>query len=391
MQKKQKRVLIVLGRYDYRLHKGIERYALEHGWRLSADSSREKVLPWRWNGHGILAWLGMGNHLVKFVKHYKKRVVDFSFHHHKLNFPRVLGDNTRAAELVAEHFLTRGLNHFVFYSEADRWFYEERGEAFVQALKRAGHSCVWLRWHKSPVYRANREQWDRRQEWLATKLKQSPKPLALFCANDDHAMHALEACESVNLVVPEEVAIVGAGNYLMAPDATPTPISSVDTNLEMVGYRGAKLLDDLMNGEKPPQAPIRIPPVGLVIRKSSDLLAVNHKGVASSLRFIWEHCHEPIGVENLTDVAAMSRRGLHKAFIEHLGRSPGQELHRIRIERAKRLLSESKHKIELLASMCGYQSANSFYIAFKQSTGASPKQYRDTMGSNGRHHSKTNW
>lgn len=99
--------------------------------------------------------------------------------------------------------------------------------------------------------------------------------------------------------------------------------------------------------------------------------------MARSLRFIWEHSHEAISVKNLVGVAAMSRRGLHKAFIEHLGRTPGQELHRVRIERAKRLLTESDHKIETLAGMCGYQSANSFSIAFKQTTGVSPKQFRE--------------
>jgi len=33
--------------------------------------------------------------------------------------------------------------------------------------------------------------------------------------------------------------------------------------------------------------------------------------------------------------------------------------------------------MEVLAGMCGYQSANSFCVAFKQATGVSPKQYRD--------------
>ena len=126
-----------------------------------------------------------------------------------------------------------------------------------------------------------------------------------------------------------------------------------------------------------PKEPIRVPAASLVTRKSSDLLAVEHPGVARSLRFIWEHSHEAISVKNLVGVAAMSRRGLHKAFLEHLGRTPGQELHRIRIERAKRLLTESDHKIETLAGMCGYQSANSFCVAFKQTTGVSPKQFRE--------------
>jgi LacI family transcriptional regulator len=158
-----------------------------------------------------------------------------------------------------------------------------------------------------------------------------------------------------------------------------TPISSVDTNLEELGYRGAELLDRLMSGKPPPKEPVRIPATELIVRKSSDLLAIRHPGVARSLRFIWEHCQEPISVKDLVGVAAMSRRGLQKAFQDHLSRSPGHELHRVRIERAKKLLGESAYKIEVLARMCGYQSANSFTIAFKQSTGMSPAQFRNKL------------
>ena len=59
----------------------------------------------------------------------------------------------------------------------------------------------------------------------------------------------LESCESAGIAVPEEVAIVGAENNLLAPDAMHTPISSVDMNLTTLGYRGAALLDQLMKGK----------------------------------------------------------------------------------------------------------------------------------------------
>lgn len=379
MKKRQKRVLVALGWYDYRLHRGIEKFAQEHGWQLSANLARERVIPWGWEGNGILAWLGAGDDLAEFVQSSKKPTVDFSFRRTQMKFPRVLEDHAHAAELVAEHFLSRGLTRFMFYSEWDNWSYEERGQGFVAALKRAGLDCAWLRWHQAPEFRTDHEQWRQRRNWLVSQIKPAHKPLGIFAANDEHALHILEACEEAGVNVPEEVAIVGAENYLLAPDAMHTPISSVDTNLEILGYRGAELLNDLMNGKKPTKEPIRVPAAGITVRKSSDLLAVNHKGVANSLRFIWEHCHEMIGVEDLVGVAAMSRRGLHKAFMEHLGRTPGQELQRVRIERAKRLIRESNQKIEVLATMCGYQRANSFSIAFKQATGMSPKQYRDTV------------
>ena len=379
MRKRQKRVLIALGWYDYRLHRGIEKFAQEHGWHLSANFAREKVIPWGWEGHGILAWLGAGDDLAEFVKAARKPTVDFSFRRPHLKFPRVLEDHAHSAEMVAEHFLSRGFKNFAFYSDADNWSYAERGHGFVQALKRVGHDCEWLPWYRAPEYRADHEQWQRKRNWLGAQMKRAPKPLAVFAANDEQALDVLESCEAAGIAVPEQVAIVGAENYLLAPDAMITPISSVDTNLETLGYRGAALLDDLMNGKKSPKTPIRVPAAGLITRKSSDLLAVTHKGVANSLRFIWEHCHRPISVKDLVGVAAMSRRGLHKAFLENLGRTPGQELLRIRIDRAKRLLGESDQKIEVLAGMCGYQSANSFCVAFKQATGMSPKQFRDTL------------
>jgi len=377
--KKHKRVLLALGWYDYRLHRGIERYAQEHAWFVTANLAREKVIPWGWQGDGILAWLGAWDELAEFVEDQNKPTVDFSFRRPHLNFPRVLEDHAHAAQLVAEHFLTRGLTNLMFYSDTINWSYEERGEGFTAALRRAGHECTWLKWHESSSFRTGREQWQRKQVWLAAKLKSAPKPLAIFAANDQHALDVLEASESAGLLVPDQVAIIGAENYLLAAEAMHTPISSVDTNLELLGYRGAELLDQMMRGKRAPAAPIRVPAGGIIARKSSDLLAVAHPGVARSLRFIWDHCAEPISVKDLVGVASMSRRALHNAFLEHVGRPPGEELHRARIQRACKLLQESEHKIEILAGMCGYQSANGFCLAFKQATGRSPRQFRSEM------------
>jgi AraC family transcriptional activator FtrA len=94
---------------------------------------------------------------------------------------------------------------------------------------------------------------------------------------------------------------------------------------------------------------------------------------------MWEHCHEPIGVDDLARAASMSVRSFHQAFVDNLGRSPGSELHRIRIERAKRLLADSAEKMDVIAEMCGYQSGTSFWVAFKHATGMSPRQYQKEL------------
>lgn len=376
MKSRHKRVLLALGWYDYRLHLGIERYAQEHGWSLSTNLTREHVIPWGWDGNGILAWLGAGDDLARFVWSAKKPIVDMSLRRPQFKCARVVEDNPNAGRLAAQHLLDRRIENFAFYSDTANWAYDERGDGFTAAIDAAGKKCVWLRRHQSKDFLTGRGEWQRRLRWLARSLAQLPKPLGVLAANDQQALEILEACELAKLNVPETVAIVGVGNYLLAPNAMNTPISSVDTNLELLGYRAADALDKLMRGGKIPAQPIRSPCKEVVVRKSSDLLAVSHVNIGRAVRFIWEHAHKPINVADVARVSAMSRRGLHVAFLRHLGRTPGDEIRRMRIESAKRQLADTSEKIETVAMNSGYQSLNSFCVAFKQATGKSPGQFR---------------
>ena len=93
MRKNKKRVLLALGWYEQRLHLGIVKYALKAGWHLCPDVTKEKVIPWGWEGDGILAWLGTGEDLAKFVVETKLPTVYFSMRRPELPFPRVLIDD----------------------------------------------------------------------------------------------------------------------------------------------------------------------------------------------------------------------------------------------------------------------------------------------------------
>lgn len=376
MRKKHPRVLLALGWYEPRLHLGIAKFALEAGWHLSADITKEKIIPWGWEGDGILAWLGQNEELTRFVVETKVPTVDFSRRRIELHFPRVVIDDATSIQLVVDHFLVRGFRHFMYYSAQDNWAFENHGGLFVNLLKGSGYACSWIRWHKSSVYSTGHTQWNDKRRWLAAELKKAPKPLALFAATDDHALEVVEVCEAAGIPIPEQIAVVGMDNSLMAVEAMATPISSVDQNFTTLGYRGAELLNQLMQGKSAPLKPILIPPTGLIARKSSDLLAINHPGLARCLRYIWQNYQKPVSMDDLAKVAALSRAGLFKAFIEKIGRPPGSELHRVRIENAKRLLLQSKSKLDEVAELCGYQNSNSFWVAFKQATGLSPRQYQ---------------
>jgi LacI family transcriptional regulator len=132
-----------------------------------------------------------------------------------------------------------------------------------------------------------------------------------------------------------------------------------------------------MHRQVVPTTPLRVPPFQLVVRKSSDLMAVNHPAIARSLRFLCEHYREPIGVNDLARIASMSTRRFHQAFTRHVGRAPGTEIHRVRIECGKKLLRDSDERMARIAEQCGFRCSNTFGIAFKHATGMSPRQYRN--------------
>jgi LacI family transcriptional regulator len=362
------------------LLQGIATYASEHRWHLASHSIiHEKVIPWGWDGDGILAWLGAGDDLADFVLKADKPTVDFSLRRRGTPFAHVVQDHAKTGELAAEHFIERGMGHFCFFSDTENWSQVERGQAFMETLRRRGLPCEHLRWTNSGKKADARDEWQRRRAWLMTRLKGAPKPLAVFAANGTLAVEVREVCEEAGLHVPTQVAIVGIDDYLLSVGAIKKYVSGVDTNLEEQGYRGAELLDRLMRGETTPPEPIRIQPAGVITRMSSDILATGHEGVVRALHHITDHFAGPLGVKELAAIAHMSERGLRQAFVKHVGCTPGDRLRTVRIDSAKRLLAGSSEKIEAIAHRCGYPNLNSFFAAFRRSENMTPAEYRRIM------------
>jgi transcriptional regulator GlxA family with amidase domain len=103
-------------------------------------------------------------------------------------------------------------------------------------------------------------------------------------------------------------------------------------------------------------------------------------GFQRCLHVISNQWFKPINVGDLVSVSRMSPRGLFKAFRRHTGESPGQALRRIRIERAKQLLQGTNWHLKVIAGVCGFQSVNTFSVAFRRVVGISPGKFRDRLG-----------
>jgi LacI family transcriptional regulator len=99
-------------------------------------------------------------------------------------------------------------------------------------------------------------------------LTLKPRPDAVFAANDPAAIGAMKAIWSAGLRVPEDIAIVGAGDIALG-DLLRVPLSTVSWSREELGKRAAELILEKM-GHAPVDEFRRIViPPRLVVRRSS--------------------------------------------------------------------------------------------------------------------------
>lgn len=116
------------------------------------------------------------------------------------------------------------------------------------------------------------------------------------------------------------------------------PTSSVALPAHRMGYEGAQLLDRLISGSKPSTTKIILPPIGVVVRQSSDALAIEDEAIARAASFIRMHRQTPLSVMDVVRHVNVSRCTLERKFRKMVGHSLAEEIRRSRRERAKTLL-----------------------------------------------------
>jgi LacI family transcriptional regulator len=224
--------------------------------------------------------------------------------------------------------------------------------------------------------KARQDDWDSFAKWLGKKLAEAPKPLAILTYNDYDASRVLDTCIRFGITVPDEVAILGVDNNTLVCENQPVPLASIEHNLEEIGYRGAELLQALMDGQTKVEQPILIPPKGIILRQSADLIAVRSPVVREALIFVKEHLERRFGVEQVAAHLALSRATLDRVFKAETGKTLGGEIVRQRLARAKILLRSTTLKNYEIARLTGFCNPAHLTQSFQKYLGQSPKTYR---------------
>lgn len=288
--------------------------------------------------------------------------------------PKIRPDNVGVGHLGAEHFLERGYTSFGFCGFKNNGWSCERRDGFVEAVRLAGHRTevfdVEYPGDLTPF-------WDAKQTTaLAHWLRTLPKPVAVMACNDMRGIQIVAAAQSAGLLVPEDVAVLGANNDTYRCEMAYPPLSSVATNAYQSGHQAAELLAQLLDRAKLGPIDRRIEPLEVVTRHSTDVLAISDKNVAAALSYIRTHACRGLTVDEVLKHAFASRSQLEKKFRRFLGRSPQAEIRRVQVAKIRQLLFETDFPLKRIAELTGFEHVEYMCVVYKRLTGETPGSYR---------------
>jgi len=106
------------------------------------------------------------------------------------------------------------------------------------------------------------------------------------------------------------------------------------------------------------------------------MLAIDDPDVAAAVRYIREHAVDGIAVPDVLAAVPVARRKLERRFKAVFDRSPGAQIRRVQLERAKYLLMSTESSVPQVARMSGFCNAEYFTTIFGQEVGMPPSHYR---------------
>jgi LacI family transcriptional regulator len=292
----------------------------------------------------------------------------------------VVTDSAKIGQVAAEHLLACGFKRFAYcgcrhsFQEDVPWS-ELRSQSFADRIRQAG----WSTENFPQPQSSGGSSWLQERGQMAAWLKSLPKPVGLMAANDDRATQVVEACKVAGVMVPSEVGIIGVDDDEVVCGLSDPPLSSVAVNFDRAGYEAAAALDGLMNGRGDVSERIVVHPTHIVVRRSTDIVAVEDRSLARALRYIrGASCREALTVAGVARIAGISRRLLERRFRRELGYSVLDDIRRVRTDKMAQLLVETQLPVCEIAETLGFGDVQHFARYFRSVKNMSPLAYRKT-------------
>ena len=348
---------------------GIARYAHVHGaWDLINDT-------WRVGTPGIIGALpGIDGSIIsgtvtasqaRGLRRLAGPVVLTLCGPEDRGLPCVVDDKDLIARTAVEHLASLHMRRVGFVDHHGGG--SARSDAFGRAAREAGLECFHFPPDGGPIP-TGPDGLRQTVEWAASL----PKPIGVFAFHTQRAREFAVACSIAAVQVPEEIAVLGfGGDELLCGIAEP-PLSSIDPDGERIGFEAARMLDDLMHGRPLAERRIVVPPAGVIRRRSSDVFTTDDPLVRNALHDIHREACDGLTVQDLVEASGLSRRAFEYRFRRVVGRTPHDELRRIRLATAQQLLRTTRLPLIDVAMRCGFAHGGALIVAFGKPSARPP-------------------
>ena len=369
--------------YGRGLFLGVAKFVRQrHDWSVQSEEWKwtDPMPAWlkHWDGDGVIARVETPD-MARLILRLGAPAVDLRGSVKGFDFPLIDTDDQKVASLAAEHLMERGFRNFAFCGFVGANYSDKRCHWFQERLARSDFKCHI---YKPPLAATKGRTIDHEkrgllfQENLIRWLKALPRPVGIMACNDIRGQQVLNLCPRAELTAPEEVAVIGVDNDETLCELSDPPLSSVAPDTLRIGYEAAVLLEQMMDGKSPPAKPILIPPLGIVTRRSTDVLALEDRKLTAGLRFMREHAFDRISIDDVARASAMSRRVFERRFVRQVGRTPKAEVLRLRLQRVKQLLLDTDWSLAEIASRTGFKYGEYLHTVFSAKVGLTPGEFR---------------
>jgi LacI family transcriptional regulator len=350
---------------------GITAYLRHEPWSIVLPEQERGAAPpkWlaRWKGDGIIARIENAT-IAREVMRLGVPVVDVSAARVVPSVPWVETNDAAIAELVFRHFVERGYRQFAFCGDSRFQWSRWRCERFAALAEAAGGECHQFQYRQAT--------YDVEQQRLTEWLRNLPKPCGVMAAFDNVARQLLDACRDGEISVPGDVAVVGVDNDEVLCELCSPRLSSVAPDTFRTGLKAAELLSRMMDGEQVEPTGYFLEPLRLVARESSAGSAIADPQIAAGAQMIRDFACDGIQVADVVQQIGLSRRVFESRFQKLIGRTPHDEILRLKIEKIKTLLEESELPLADIAARTGFEHVEYLSVAFKRVVGVPPSVYR---------------
>lgn len=362
--------------WHQRIFVGAQRYAEERGWETIIDETLDDAARY----DGIISRASQED--ADYSLKHRTPLVNVMFGSSVADtIPSVVPDYTASGAMRAEHFLERGYHNFAVLNGANKGGLIASAE-FIRVVSAAGFPYVTARVPtRNPI---EREKWRQTEDIIDRWMDRWRFPLGVYVDPPLTARIIVQKCHARGWRIPEDVGVVcGENDKLLCEELSPS-ISGTDLAFDNVGYQAAKLLEKLMCGrrlgpeqknERPP-VKILIPPIGVVVRESSDIHCVNDQVVASALAYISSNMRRKMSQDDVAKAVSVGLKTLQLRFRQALNRPIAAVIRRMRIDQAKRALLQSDRSIADIAREAGFITPERMNEVFRRELRMSPTAFR---------------